>query len=598
MKKKIIIILLLYTICSFNVQAQEKPIHILEVKKLLLGFQTEYLSLVNESTNTSNTYLVNEQIKKIIHNYFVSENARIYNFNSFETNGNLNSFSKILDFLDYSFVRIEKVSALEFSEIEKHPYYNGECKLLFSCSVKMKVKLFENSDTKYVENSRLLILLNENLKISGIYNENDKDTLPDGFFKDTDCNGVDDQVEDKDGDGIVDREDACPYQPGIVKFRGCPDSDGDGIPDKDDDCPNEKGKARFRGCPDTDGDGIPDKDDACPNQSGIVKFRGCADTDGDGIIDNKDSCPNQSGIARFRGCADTDGDGIPDNEDACLGQKGIAKFSGCPDSDGDGIPDKDDSCPNKKGIAKFRGCPDFDGDGIPDHEDKCKRKSGLKINSGCPYNEKYYLSNAFKLNVHAGMGMMFHPSAKVETKIFGLERHISSFDRGIGESPFEGGLSLEYLFDRRGHTKQGFKLSVAYNSYPFRYNDTSEPPSNNPDLLTNSLVTPQFITSSFSYRIGFFPMYIKKEITSNNFLIFNFGISVKSQILKEATDNFIVETPIYTFIHTRIHVFYMNFGYPLYELKKQNSFINENVLNDNPKFIPYLFSFGIEIPLL
>ena len=53
------------------------------------------------------------------------------------------------------------------------------------------------------------------------------------------------------------------------------DSDGDGIADKDDACPKVKGLKEFGGCPDTDGDGIADKDDACPHVAGIIKNKGC-----------------------------------------------------------------------------------------------------------------------------------------------------------------------------------------------------------------------------------------------------------------------------------------------------------------------------------
>ena len=52
----------------------------------------------------------------------------------------------------------------------------------------------------------------------------------------------------------------------------------DGIYDKHDDCPFEPGLEEFNGCPDTDGDGIPDKDDSCPTTAGMAEFNGCADT--------------------------------------------------------------------------------------------------------------------------------------------------------------------------------------------------------------------------------------------------------------------------------------------------------------------------------
>ena len=46
---------------------------------------------------------------------------------------------------------------------------------------------------------------------------------------------------DRDGDGIVDSADACPDQPGLAQFHGCPDSDRDGIPDNLDNCPTVPG---------------------------------------------------------------------------------------------------------------------------------------------------------------------------------------------------------------------------------------------------------------------------------------------------------------------------------------------------------------------
>jgi hypothetical protein len=59
---------------------------------------------------------------------------------------------------------------------------------------------------------------------------------------------------------------------------------------------------------DTDGDGIYDKDDACPDVAGLKEFNGCPDTDGDGIQDSADACPDVFGLAALNGCPDTDGD--------------------------------------------------------------------------------------------------------------------------------------------------------------------------------------------------------------------------------------------------------------------------------------------------
>ena len=86
---------------------------------------------------------------------------------------------------------------------------------------------------------------------------------------------------DRDKDGIYDKDDACPDEPGVKSDdptkNGCPppppDRDGDGILDKDDACPDLKGvksdDPTQNGCPpDTDGDGIRDDVDACPYEKG------------------------------------------------------------------------------------------------------------------------------------------------------------------------------------------------------------------------------------------------------------------------------------------------------------------------------------------
>lgn len=99
---------------------------------------------------------------------------------------------------------------------------------------------------------------------------------------------------------------------------------------------------------DRDGDGILDADDACPDERGIPSpdkaQHGCQpplDKDGDRIIDPEDACPDEPGVAtndpKTNGCpkpADTDGDGIADYADACPNEQGPedadAKKNGCP----------------------------------------------------------------------------------------------------------------------------------------------------------------------------------------------------------------------------------------------------------------------------
>jgi outer membrane protein OmpA-like peptidoglycan-associated protein len=137
---------------------------------------------------------------------------------------------------------------------------------------------------------------------------------------------------------------------------------------------------------DRDGDGIVDSQDACPDVKGIKtedpKTNGCPppppDRDGDGIIDAEDACPDVKGIKtgdpKTNGCPppppppDRDGDGILDSEDACPDVKGERtqdpKTNGCPpdlDRDKDGVPNAEDACPDEAGDKtndpKTNGCP-------------------------------------------------------------------------------------------------------------------------------------------------------------------------------------------------------------------------------------------------
>jgi len=181
---------------------------------------------------------------------------------------------------------------------------------------------------------------------------------------------------DRDHDGVVDSQDACPDVAG----------------DKSED-------PKKNGCPaDRDGDGVLDKDDACIDVAGVKtddpSTNGCpADQDKDGIADNVDACPDVAGVKsddpKKNGCPpDSDGDGIADKDDACPDKPGKAdadpKKNGCPenpDLDGDGILNKDDACPNDPGKPdpdpKKNGCPKaFLKDGQVKILDQVKFKTG------------------------------------------------------------------------------------------------------------------------------------------------------------------------------------------------------------------------------
>ena len=144
-----------------------------------------------------------------------------------------------------------------------------------------------------------------------------------------------------------------------IKF-GKQDRDNDGVADKDDKCPDVAGKPELNGCPDADGDGITDAEDACPDVFGLKEFNGCPDTDGDGIADKDDECPEVAGKPELKGCPDADNDGIADKDDKCPQQAGPKENNGCPwpDRDGDGVLDKDDECPEEAGPASNKGCPE------------------------------------------------------------------------------------------------------------------------------------------------------------------------------------------------------------------------------------------------
>jgi OOP family OmpA-OmpF porin len=162
--------------------------------------------------------------------------------------------------------------------------------------------------------------------------------------------------------------------------------DASGTPDAPSHFQHSAGLIFKFGGKDTDGDGIYDKDDACPEVAGLKEFNGCPDTDGDGIQDSADECPNDFGLAALNGCPDTDGDGVADKNDACPTVFGLAALNGCPDADGDGIADKDDKCPTVAGPKENGGCPwpDTDGDGVLDKDDDCPTVAGPASNRGCP----------------------------------------------------------------------------------------------------------------------------------------------------------------------------------------------------------------------
>ncbi|MCA9695457.1 MAG: OmpA family protein, partial [Myxococcales bacterium] len=135
--------------------------------------------------------------------------------------------------------------------------------------------------------------------------------------------GRDRGEKDSDGDGYLDSQDGCPYDPenfnGFEDEDGCPeyDRDGDGFFDSRDLCPDTPG-VEPHGCPekDSDGDGILDSKDLCPDIAGVPPD-GCPvpDTDGDGYLDPDDGCPTipetWNGYLDEDGCDDTLPERVP-----------------------------------------------------------------------------------------------------------------------------------------------------------------------------------------------------------------------------------------------------------------------------------------------
>jgi outer membrane protein OmpA-like peptidoglycan-associated protein len=183
-------------------------------------------------------------------------------------------------------------------------------------------------------------------------------------------------LSDRDNDGIIDEDDACPDDP----------EDKDGFEDEDG-CPD----------PDNDKDGIPDVADKCPNdpedKDGFEDLDGCPDLDNDkdGIPDVKDKCPNEP----------EDFDGFED-EDGCPD----------PDNDHDGIPDDKDKCPNEKetinGVDDEDGCPD---EGDP-HVEVTSEKVTIDTKIQFDFDSAVIKSESYSILNQVALTLLANPQLK------------------------------------------------------------------------------------------------------------------------------------------------------------------------------------------
>jgi OOP family OmpA-OmpF porin len=205
---------------------------------------------------------------------------------------------------------------------------------------------------------------------------------------------------------------------------------------------------------DTDGDGIYDREDACPEVAGLKQFKGCPDTDADGIVDASDECPEVAGLAALNGCPDTDADGIADKNDACPEIAGLAALKGCPDADGDGIADKDDKCAKVKGPKENAGCPwpDTDGDSVLDKDDKCPEVKGTVANNGCPEVSEDTMK---KLNEYAKTILFNSGKSSFQKQTFPVLQSIAAILKEYPSAKF----SLEGHTDNTGKAATNLKLS-------------------------------------------------------------------------------------------------------------------------------------------
>jgi OmpA-OmpF porin, OOP family len=168
------------------------------------------------------------------------------------------------------------------------------------------------------------------------------------------------EAKDRDGDGKLDAEDACPTDAEDLDNH----EDGDGCPDLDNDL-----------------DDVPDSADKCVMQAEdpdtFEDADGCPefDNDKDGVNDDGDRCPEKAetknGFQDEDGCPDakdTDADGVADEADKCINEvedtDGFEDTDGCPDPDNDkdGVEDSDDECAEEpETVNEFEdqdGCPD------------------------------------------------------------------------------------------------------------------------------------------------------------------------------------------------------------------------------------------------
>ena len=209
------------------------------------------------------------------------------------------------------------------------------------------------------------------------------DTLGDACDDDDDNDGLNDNEEDLDNDGVIDQGETNPENP---------DTDGDGFIDGQDNCP------LVASVDQTNSDGLNDGGDACDtddDEDGLTDIEEIIigidpldpDTDNDGDLDGNDNCPSipngdqvntdqilsQQPNALIAG--DTLGDACDtdDDNDGTLDVNEVAQgtLSTDPDTDNDGRLDGVDNCPvNSNSDQNNSDNLDDGGDACDDDDDE------------------------------------------------------------------------------------------------------------------------------------------------------------------------------------------------------------------------------------
>lgn len=139
---------------------------------------------------------------------------------------------------------------------------------------------------------------------------------------------------------------------------------------------------------DTDGDGVPDKKDACPDEPGLKENKGCPegivppekafrlDRDKDGILNDVDKCPDLAGTEEEEGC--------PPNPHKTIENLNMSPKVQAIKLENPPMPAIFEAQTPPTEISASQPNRDADHDGVKNSEDKCPFTPGTKSKLGCP----------------------------------------------------------------------------------------------------------------------------------------------------------------------------------------------------------------------